>query len=91
MGRNDDKHLTHLVAEFRSLKQYRFRLKKSKCWFLQELVEYLGHVVRKEGIQTSKRKIEAILKVNAPTNRRELKSLLNWNGKPLWKVYSMSG
>ena len=28
---------------------------------------------------------------NAPTNRGELKSLLNWNGKPLWKVYSMSG
>jgi len=39
-------------------------------------VEYLVHVVSKEGIQTSKRKIEAILKVKTPTNQTELKSFL---------------
>ena len=45
-------------------------------WFFQDSVEYLGGVVSKEGIQTSKRKIEAILKVKTPTNQTELKSFL---------------
>ena len=73
---NDDEHLVNLEAVFQSLKQYWFRLKRSKCWFFQESVEYLVDVVSKEGIQTSKRKIEAILKVKTPTNRTELKSFL---------------
>ena len=46
-GRNDDEHLANLEAVFQSLKQYGFRLKRSKCWFFQESVEYLGHVVSK--------------------------------------------
>ena len=75
-GRNDDKPLAHLEAVFQSFKRYGFRLKRSRCLFFQELVEYLGHVVRKEGIQTSKRKIKAILKVKTPTNQKKLKSFL---------------
>ena len=75
-GRSDNEHLEHLEAVFQSLRQYGFRIKRTKCWFFQDSVEYLGSVVSKEGIQTSKRKIEAILKVKTPTNQTELKSFL---------------
>ena len=68
-GRSDNEHLEHLEAVFQSLRQYGFRIKRTKCWFFQDSVEYLGSVVSKEGIQTSKRKIEAILKVKTPTNQ----------------------
>ena len=70
-GRSDDVHLEHLKAVFQSL-----RTKRTKCWFFQDSVEYLGRVVSKEGIQTSKRKIEAILKVKPQTNQQDLKSFL---------------
>ena len=75
-GRSDNKHLEHLEAVFQSLRQYGFRIKRTKCWFFHDSVEYLGSVVSKEGIQTSKREIEAILKVKTPTNQTELKSFL---------------
>ena len=53
-----------------------FRTKRTKCFFLQDSVEYLGRVISKEGIQTSKKKVEAIQKVNPPTNQTELRSFL---------------
>ena len=41
------------------------RLKKSKCVFLAEEVEYLGHKITKVGLQPTADKIEAIR--DAPT------------------------
>ena len=61
-----------------------------KCCFFQDSVEYLGSVVSKEGIQTSKRKIEALLKVKPPTYQTELKSFLGMVNH-YGKFYPMPG
>ena len=54
-GRSENEHLEHLEAVFKSLRHYGFRIKRTKCWFFQDSVEYLSSIVSQEGIQTSKR------------------------------------
>jgi len=51
-------------------------VKKSKCKFIQESVEYLGHRIDAEGIHPTDEKIKAITEAKKPTDKPELKSLL---------------
>ena len=44
-GKDDAEHLTTLKAVFNRLQQFGLRLKLPKCRFLQQSVEYLGHLV----------------------------------------------
>ena len=47
-GKNDRDHLEHLEAVLRRLHEQGFRLKKSKCVFMQFSVEYLGYQIDAE-------------------------------------------
>ncbi|XP_052749157.1 uncharacterized protein K02A2.6-like [Galleria mellonella] len=51
-------------------------LQKSKCYFLQEKVEYLGFIIDREGIHKNPDKIRAIIDVKVPMNTKQLKSFL---------------
>lgn len=44
--------------------------------FLVDNVKYLGYVISKDGIKADTSKIDAILKIEAPTNVTELRSFL---------------
>ena len=59
-------------------------MKKEKCYFFQDAVEYLGHVVDKEGLYATLEKLKAIQEAPAPTNISELTSflgLINYYGR----------
>ena len=75
-GRTEAEHLANLEAVLQKLQEYGLRLKLRKCKFFQKSVEYLGQVVSKEGVQPSSKKVEAILKVQPPTDLTELRSFL---------------
>ena len=80
----EEEHLQNLRAVFESIKQNGLRIKQSKCKFFQESVEYLGHIVSKQGISTSPRKVSAIANVHPPTDVSKLRSFLgmvNYYGK----------
>ena len=47
-----------------------------KCKFFQNEIEYLGHVIDKEGIHLQPAKIDAITNMPFPKNQAELRSLL---------------
>ena len=68
-GKDDQDHLDNLEAVLSKLQQYQLRIKRSKC---QDKVEFLCKVVTKEGISTSTRKIEAVLKIAPPENLKQL-------------------
>ena len=51
-------------------------LKKSKCIFTANSVEYLGHVIDKNVLHPSQSKVQAIKQAPHPTNVTELKSFL---------------
>ena len=52
-GLDDEDHLRTLERVLSRLQQNGVTVKKDKCYFLQDAVEYLGHVVNKEGLHAS--------------------------------------
>ena len=71
-GKDTQEHLSNLVAVLQKLQEHNLCIKTTKCKFLQNSVEYLGQVVSAQGIDTSQRKVEAVLKMSLPTNQRSL-------------------
>ena len=75
-GCTDEEHLQNLTAIFESIRHHGFRIKLTKCKFFQESVEYLGHIVSKDGIHASEKKIKAIKSVPSPIDVTKLRSFL---------------
>ncbi|CAI7750328.1 unnamed protein product [Closterium sp. NIES-53] len=73
-----EEHLRDLEEVFRRLQQNRLITKGSKCDFLQPELEFLGHVVSREGIKSDPRKVTAISEWKPPTNITELQSFLGF-------------
>ena len=76
-GCDDHNHLQNLKEVLQRFEDNAITVKKSKCSFFQDSVEYLGHVVDKEGLHTAPGKLKAIQAAPAPTNIRELRSFLS--------------
>ena len=80
----DQQHLENLEEVLSRLKQHGIRLKKNKCQFLQDAVEYLRHQIDAQRIRTATSKLEAILQAPTPRNVTEVRSFLgmiNYYGK----------
>jgi len=75
-GKTEKEHLTNLQKTLQHLKDSGFRLRKSKCSFLQTSVSYLGHIIDKEGTRPMADKIEAIKNMPLPRDQKELRSFL---------------
>ncbi|KAK0424202.1 hypothetical protein QR680_008545 [Steinernema hermaphroditum] len=73
---NAEEHLQRLEEVLKRLQDYGFRVKKEKCEFLRDRVEFLGHTVCNKRISTSPTKVEAMLKMPAPKDLKEVESFL---------------
>ena len=83
-GNDDAEHRTTLKAVFNRLQQFDLRLKLSKCRFLQQSVEYLGHLVDAKGLHATPSKVKALNEAPAPRDITELRAflgLLNYYSK----------
>ena len=83
-GTTSEEHLCNLGEVLKRLEDHGFRLKNSKCTFMAESVEYMGHQINQHGISALPGKVEAITNAPKPTNVKELRSflgLLNYYGK----------
>ena len=49
-GSNNGEHLHNLARVFERLSHHGFHLKKEKCEFLKDCVEFLGHKIDDEGL-----------------------------------------
>ena len=81
---DEDSHHCILEQVFTRLTTHGFRLKLEKCEFLLKSIEYLGHVITKDGIELVPSKVEAIVKAPPPANVQQLRSflgLINYYGK----------
>ena len=59
-------------------RQSNLKLKPSKCKLFQISVEFLGHIVSRDGISCDPKKIEAVKNWPRPTNIRELRSFMGF-------------
>ena len=72
----ETEHLKNLEEVLRRLRDSGVTLKREKCFFFDESVEYLGRVVDAKGIHTSRRKLQAVLDAPEPENVHKLRSVL---------------
>ena len=71
-----DEHIGHLEDVFKLLANAGLRLKLDKCDFFKNEIEYLGHVVSREGVAPNKQKLKAIFNYPEPKNVKELSSFI---------------
>ena len=48
---------------FQRLDQYNVKVNKAKCKFAQSSVQYLGHVLSKEGVRPVENKVQAFVEI----------------------------
>lgn len=75
-----EEHVEHLRQVFDLLRQNELYVKASKCSFAQDSIEYLGHVISKDGVATDADKTQAMLQWPTPTMATELCSFLGLTG-----------
>ena len=75
-SQNFDKHLHHLEDVFLRLPKAHIRLKPSKCFFSQDNVKYLGHIVSRDGIRPNPDKVSAVTEFPVPKNTKGVCSFL---------------
>ena len=66
--RNFDAHLHHLEDMFLRQRKAHISLKPSKCFFVQDYVKYLGHIVSRDGIRPNPDKVSAVTDFPVPKN-----------------------
>ena len=74
---DEESHLRTLEEVFTRLERHGFRLKLENCEFLLAYIEYLGHIVSKDGIQPLPSKVEAIVNAPPPASVQQLRSFLS--------------
>jgi len=79
-SKNMTEHLHHLKLVFELLCAHQLVAKESKYVFSTRQMEYLGHVITKEGVATDPHKVKAILQWPIPTTIKQLRSLLGLTG-----------
>ena len=75
-GANKEEHMRNLDKVLSRLQEYGIRVNTNKCVFLQNSVDYLGHIIDSEGLHTSPKKMKAIQQAPTPRNQQELRSFL---------------
>ena len=83
-GKDDASHMQTLEEVLRRCQRLGLRLRRDKCEFFQDEVDFLGYRLNKEGLQPNPAKVKAIRNAPRPTNTAQLKSflgLINYYGK----------
>ncbi|CAI7856166.1 unnamed protein product [Closterium sp. NIES-53] len=71
-------HLRDLDVVFERLQENRLITKGSKCEFFKQELEFLGHVISRDGIKIDPAKIKTIQEWKPPTNITELQIFLGF-------------
>lgn len=75
-GETEEEHLNNLTRLFERLQEYGLRIELSKCNFMQDSVEYLGHIIDKNGKRPSNSSVKAFQDLPKPNNTPEVKAFL---------------
>ena len=75
-----EEHISHLQTVFDTLINHNFFLKREKCMFCRESVEYLGHFVSQGQLRADPAKLTAMLDWPTPTSVKQLRGFLGLTG-----------
>ena len=75
-----EEHLEHIRTVFEKLRDAKLSMKLSKCHFFTKEIQYLGHILGKEGIKPVPAKTEAIKVMHPPVNLKQVQAFLGLVG-----------
>ena len=75
-SRTFEEHIVRLHQVFSRIKGANLKLSPTKCKLFCHEVEYLGHIVSKDGVATDPKKITAIYSWPVPRSTKEVKSFV---------------
>ena len=79
-SKNEKDHLQHLEEIFYRLRYFGLKMKREKCAFFKQHIQYLGHLISKAGFEPLPEKLESIRKMPAPKLSKEVKQFLGLIG-----------
>jgi hypothetical protein len=84
-------HVSHLKQVFILLQHHQLSIKRSKCSFAQQSLEYLGHIISNKGVATDPGKIQAVQAWPTPVNVKQVRGFLGLTGyyKKFIRNYSL--
>ena len=88
-GGTAEEHMKNLSCVLSKVDLAGARLNEAKCSFMVSQIEYLGHVIDKDGLHLTEEKIQAIKDAPRPTSVTELRTFLgiiNYYGKFIPKL-----
>jgi hypothetical protein len=68
-----ENHFIHLEEVFTRLACAGLKVNASKSHFCSDKLEYLGYLINRKGVRPTMEKVEAIMKIDAPTTRKHLR------------------
>eukprot|EP00253_Pinus_taeda_P011330 PITA_11330 len=79
-SRSQEEHEKHLRMVLQTLREHQLYAKFSKCDFFKEEIQYLGHVITKEGIAVDPEKIKTIMEWPIPKDVADIRSFMGLAG-----------
>jgi hypothetical protein len=79
-SKDKEEHAKHLRIALQILREHQLYAKFSKCEFWLDQVEFLGHMISKEGIAVNPSKVASILEWEAPKNVKQIRGFLGMAG-----------
>ena len=75
-SRTPEEHVWRLREVSQRFHNANLKINPSKCAFFQAKVQFLGHIVSKDGLQVDPEKVDVVKKFPIPKNQTEVKSFL---------------
>ena len=77
---NEIEDLQHIKKIFTRLEQFGLKMKREKCDFFKKHIQYLGHLIAKDGFTPLQEKLESIRNMPRPKTPKEVKRFLGLIG-----------
>ncbi len=77
-SRTESEHKKHIELVLKELRENKIYAKLTKCFFMRNKVEYLGHIISENGIQMNQKKVEAVMNWEEPTSVKQMQSFLGF-------------
>ena len=75
-GSSEQEHDKAFTEMLKATRKHNVSLNSEKLQFKQSQVDFYGHTLTEEGVQPAKEKLEAIRNIKAPSNIKELQTIL---------------
>jgi hypothetical protein len=71
-----EEHIQHVEEVIKRIRDTNLRLKAEKCYFAAKELQFLEHVVEKDGVKPEPKKVDKMINYLEPKNIRELRGVL---------------